>query len=108
MGYHSCADASISWFYHFGIPADKYGRKWPFVINCLVFIATQLGTGFVTTYNQFLGVRALWVSLWVVFMVMLLLLLWKIVLPSVVVLFPVCSNLVTHSDIFFVLFLTRH
>lgn len=43
----------------FGIPADKYGRKWPFVINCLVFIATQLGTGFVTTYNQFLGVRAL-------------------------------------------------
>lgn len=43
----------------FGIPGDKYGRKWPFVINCVIFIATQIGTGFVQTYAQFLGVRAL-------------------------------------------------
>ncbi|PRT54663.1 Carboxylic acid transporter [Wickerhamiella sorbophila] len=43
----------------FGLAADKWGRKWPFIINCLVFIALELGTGFVQTYPQFLAVRAL-------------------------------------------------
>jgi len=43
----------------FGIAADRYGRKWPFVINNLLFIVLELGTGFTQTYNQFLGVRAL-------------------------------------------------
>ncbi|KAH6629646.1 sugar transporter family protein [Boeremia exigua] len=43
----------------FGLAADRYGRKWPFIINNLLFIVLELGTGFCTTYEQFLGVRAL-------------------------------------------------
>jgi MFS family permease len=43
----------------FGLAADRYGRKWPFIINNLLFIVLELGTGFCSTYNQFLGVRAL-------------------------------------------------
>ncbi|KAF2127829.1 carboxylic acid transporter protein-like protein [Dothidotthia symphoricarpi CBS 119687] len=43
----------------FGLAADRFGRKWPFVINNLLFIVLELGTGFCTTYNQFLGVRAM-------------------------------------------------
>ncbi|USP75447.1 hypothetical protein yc1106_02721 [Curvularia clavata] len=43
----------------FGLAADRYGRKWPFVINNVLFIVLELGTGFCNTYNEFLGVRAL-------------------------------------------------
>ncbi|KAF2818903.1 MFS general substrate transporter [Ophiobolus disseminans] len=43
----------------FGLTADRYGRKWPFIINNVLFIVLELGTGFCSTYNQFLGVRAL-------------------------------------------------
>ncbi|KAJ8103622.1 major facilitator superfamily domain-containing protein [Lipomyces tetrasporus] len=43
----------------FGLLADKYGRKWPFIANCVLFLVLELGTGFVQTYAQFLGVRAL-------------------------------------------------
>lgn len=43
----------------FGLAGDKWGRKWPFIANCLLFVALELGTGFVQTYQQFLGVRAL-------------------------------------------------
>ncbi|KAK2051315.1 H+ symporter family protein [Colletotrichum caudatum] len=43
----------------FGIAADRYGRKWPFVVNNLLFIILELGTGFCQTYNQFLACRAL-------------------------------------------------
>ncbi|KAK5053060.1 hypothetical protein LTR84_002034 [Exophiala bonariae] len=43
----------------FGIAADRYGRKWPFIINNLLFIVLELGTGFCQTYKQFLAVRAL-------------------------------------------------
>ncbi|KAI5458366.1 major facilitator superfamily domain-containing protein [Mariannaea sp. PMI_226] len=43
----------------FGIAADRYGRKWPFIINNLLFIALELGTGFCQTYSQFLACRAL-------------------------------------------------
>lgn len=43
----------------FGVLSDKYGRKWPFVANLVLFIVLELGTGFVTTYKQFLAVRAL-------------------------------------------------
>jgi MFS transporter, SHS family, lactate transporter len=43
----------------FGIAADRYGRKWPFIVNNLLFIALELGTGFCQTYKQFLAVRAL-------------------------------------------------
>ncbi|KAF1952328.1 MFS general substrate transporter [Byssothecium circinans] len=43
----------------FGLAADRWGRKWPFIINNVLFIVLELGTGFVDTYEQFLGVRAL-------------------------------------------------
>ncbi|KAI1101687.1 MFS general substrate transporter [Jackrogersella minutella] len=43
----------------FGIAADRYGRKWPFIVNNLLFIALELGTGFCQTYGQFLACRAL-------------------------------------------------
>jgi len=43
----------------FGIAADRYGRKWPFVVNNVLFIILELGTGFCQTYNQFLTCRAL-------------------------------------------------
>ncbi|KAI0595759.1 H+ symporter family protein [Biscogniauxia sp. FL1348] len=72
----------------FGIAADRYGRKWPFIINNLLFIILELpsrrlhpsrlgapgflglvrpeiflvpdlGTGFCQTYSQFLACRAL-------------------------------------------------
>lgn len=43
----------------FGIAADRYGRKWPFVVNNVLFIALELGTGFCNTYQQFLACRAL-------------------------------------------------
>jgi SHS family lactate transporter-like MFS transporter len=43
----------------FGLAADRYGRKWPFIVNNLLFIVLELGTGFCSTYNQFLAVRAL-------------------------------------------------
>lgn len=43
----------------FGIAADRWGRKWPFVVNNVLFIILELGTGFCNTYKQFLGVRAL-------------------------------------------------
>jgi|TARA_R110002003_G_scaffold626_2_gene20878 SHS family lactate transporter-like MFS transporter len=43
----------------FGLAADRYGRKWPFIVNNVLFIILELATGFCSTYNQFLGVRAL-------------------------------------------------
>ena len=43
----------------FGLAADRYGRKWPFVVNNLLFIVLELGTGFCNTYKQFLACRAL-------------------------------------------------
>jgi len=43
----------------FGLAADRYGRKWPFVVNNVLFIILELATGFCNTYKQFLGVRAL-------------------------------------------------
>jgi SHS family lactate transporter-like MFS transporter len=43
----------------FGIAADRMGRKWPFVVNNILFIVLELATGFTQTYDQFLAVRAL-------------------------------------------------
>ncbi|KAF3925801.1 hypothetical protein ABW20_dc0102046 [Dactylellina cionopaga] len=42
----------------FGLASDRYGRKWPYVVNNVLFIIFELATGFVNTYHQFLGVRA--------------------------------------------------
>jgi SHS family lactate transporter-like MFS transporter len=38
----------------FGIAADRWGRKWPFVVNNILFIVLELGTAFCQTYKQFL------------------------------------------------------
>lgn len=43
----------------FGIAGDMWGRKWPFIVNNVLFIALELGTGFCQTYRQFLACRAL-------------------------------------------------
>ncbi|WOO79089.1 Carboxylic acid transporter [Vanrija pseudolonga] len=42
----------------FGILADRYGRRWTLVVNMLLIAAFELGSGFVNTYKEFLGVRA--------------------------------------------------
>lgn len=43
----------------FGIASDRWGRKWPFIVNNVLFIVLELGTGFCQTYQQFLACRAL-------------------------------------------------
>lgn len=43
----------------FGLLSDRYGRKWPLVINLLIISVLSLGTGFVQTFPAFLGVRCL-------------------------------------------------
>lgn len=43
----------------FGYWTDHYSRKWPFTVCVAMFLALQIGTGFVQTYQQFLAVRAL-------------------------------------------------
>ncbi|VEU21975.1 DEKNAAC102969 [Brettanomyces naardenensis] len=43
----------------FGYFGDRYGRKWPLVINLLLACFLEIGTGFVQTYRQFLAVRSI-------------------------------------------------
>jgi MFS transporter, SHS family, lactate transporter len=43
----------------FGILGDRYGRKYPYIANLVLLIIFEMCTGFVQTYEQFLGVRAL-------------------------------------------------
>ncbi|OQS05962.1 Major Facilitator Superfamily (MFS) [Thraustotheca clavata] len=44
----------------FGILADRYGRKWPFVVNNILFIILELATGFCNTFTEFMWVRGLY------------------------------------------------
>lgn len=44
----------------FGAVSDRYGRKWPMIINLSLFIVLELASGFCNTLSQFLGVRALY------------------------------------------------
>lgn len=44
----------------FGILADRYGRKWPMIINLGFFIILELASGFCNTLPQFLGIRSLY------------------------------------------------
>jgi MFS transporter, SHS family, lactate transporter len=43
----------------FGVAADRYGRKWPFIFNNVLFISLELATGFTNEYSSFLACRAL-------------------------------------------------
>lgn len=42
----------------FGAWGDRVGGKWPLITTLLLLIVVQIGTGFVKTYKEFLGVRA--------------------------------------------------
>lgn len=42
----------------FGLLSDRYGRRWPFIANCVLLIVFVLITGFCQTYEQFVVVRA--------------------------------------------------
>jgi len=44
----------------FGVWADRYGRKWPYCFNLLLFVVLELATGFCKTYKQFLAIRSLY------------------------------------------------
>lgn len=43
----------------FGIASDRWGRKWPFVVNLVLFSVLELATGFAQSFQQFLACRAL-------------------------------------------------
>jgi MFS family permease len=43
----------------FGAAGDRWGRKWPMVINMLVLGLLQIATIYAATFQQFLAVRSL-------------------------------------------------
>lgn len=43
----------------FGLAGDKFGRKWPMVINMLVLGLLQIATIYCKSFQQFLAVRSL-------------------------------------------------
>lgn len=43
----------------FGLAGDKFGRKWPMVINMVILGVLQIATIYSRTFSQFLGVRSL-------------------------------------------------
>lgn len=43
----------------FGLAGDKFGRKWPMVVNMIVLGLLQIATIYCATFNQFLAVRSL-------------------------------------------------
>lgn len=43
----------------FGAISDRYGRKWPLVINLIIISAFSLSTGFCKNFSSFLAVRSL-------------------------------------------------
>ena len=43
----------------FGLAGDKYGRKWPMVLNMIILGLLQIATIYSRTFQQFLAVRSL-------------------------------------------------
>ncbi|KAL0071817.1 hypothetical protein AAF712_000739 [Marasmius tenuissimus] len=43
----------------FGLAGDRYGRKWPMVLNMIILGILQIATIYSKTFSQFLGVRSL-------------------------------------------------
>lgn len=43
----------------FGLLADRYGRKWPMVVNMIILGLLQIATIYSSTFGAFLGVRSL-------------------------------------------------
>lgn len=43
----------------FGLAGDRWGRKWPMVVNMMILGVLQIGTIYSRTFQQFLAVRSL-------------------------------------------------
>jgi MFS family permease len=43
----------------FGLAADRFGRKWPFIVNCALLIILEMALGFCKTYTPFIICRTL-------------------------------------------------
>ncbi len=43
----------------FGLAGDRWGRKWPMVVNMIVLGVLQIATIYSSTFSQFLAVRSL-------------------------------------------------
>jgi MFS family permease len=43
----------------FGVAGDKFGRKWPMVLNMIILGLLQVATIYAATFQQFLAVRSL-------------------------------------------------
>ena len=43
----------------FGVAGDKFGRKWPMVLNMIILGLLQVATIYAGTFQQFLAVRSL-------------------------------------------------
>ena len=43
----------------FGLAADRFGRKYPFIVNIALLIIFEMATGFCTTYQSFVACRVL-------------------------------------------------
>ncbi|KAF9270056.1 MFS general substrate transporter [Marasmius fiardii PR-910] len=43
----------------FGLAGDRYGRKWPMVLNMIILGVLQIATIYCATFQQFLAVRSL-------------------------------------------------
>lgn len=43
----------------FGLAGDKWGRKWPMVLNMIILGVLQIATIYSSTFSQFLAVRSL-------------------------------------------------
>lgn len=43
----------------FGVISDRFGRKWPLVVNLLIIASLELGVSFVQTFHQFLALRGM-------------------------------------------------
>ncbi|KAF9503768.1 hypothetical protein BS47DRAFT_1378376 [Hydnum rufescens UP504] len=43
----------------FGLASDRYGRKWPLVLNMFLICGLQIGSSFTQTFSQFLACRSL-------------------------------------------------
>ncbi|KAF1936838.1 carboxylic acid transport protein [Clathrospora elynae] len=43
----------------FGVAGDKFGRKWPMVLNMIILGLLQVATIYAATFQQFLAIRAL-------------------------------------------------
>ena len=46
-------------FFLCGLAGDKWGRKWPMVLNMIVLGVLQIATIYSSTFSQFLAVRSL-------------------------------------------------